>query len=80
MGETIFAKLGAKKMIIFDLLESLVRKIQMAYMAPRRTTEIVEAGRIRFHPQDARNWVLREYQKKLRKLNFSFEKRLFRNH
>lgn len=57
MGETLFAK-----------LEALARWAQLKYMAPRRTTEVVEPGRIRFHPQDAREWVLKEYQKRLDKL------------
>ncbi|MBU3957100.1 hypothetical protein KKI19_02405 [Patescibacteria group bacterium] len=60
MGEEIFAK-----------LEALARWTQLKYMAPRRTTEIVEPGRIRFHPQDAREWVLKEYQKRLKKLRIA---------
>jgi len=54
---------------IFSKLEALARWLQLKYMASRRTTEIVESGRIRFHPQDAREWVLREYSKRLKKLN-----------
>ncbi|HUV42805.1 MAG TPA: hypothetical protein VMY36_02750 [Patescibacteria group bacterium] len=57
MGETIFTK-----------LEALARWSQLKYMESRRTTEVIEAGRIRFHPQDARNWVLKEYQSRLKKL------------
>lgn len=57
MGEALFAK-----------LEALARWSQLKYMASRRTTEIVEPGRIRFHPQDAREWVLKEYQERLDKL------------
>ncbi len=53
---------------IFTKLEALARWLQLKYMASRRTTEIVEPGRIRFHPKDARVWVLREYQKRLDKL------------
>ena len=60
MGETLFAK-----------LEALARWAQLKYMQPRRTTEIVELGRIRFHPQDAREWVLEEYQKRLKKLQIA---------
>lgn len=55
MGETIFAK-----------LEALARWAQLKYMQPRRTTEIIEPGRIRFHPQDARKWVLKKYQARLK--------------
>lgn len=54
---------------IFGKLEALARWLQLKYMASRRTTEIVEPGRIRFHPKDAREWVLREYSKRLKKLN-----------
>ena len=57
MGEPFFAQ-----------LEALARWAQLKYMAPRRTTEVVEPGRIRFHPQDARNWVLKEYQARLKKI------------
>ena len=57
MGEAIFAK-----------LEALARWGQLKYMKPRRTTEVVEPGRIRFHPQDAREWVLKEYQTRLKEL------------
>lgn len=57
MGEEIFAK-----------LEALARWAQLKYMQPRRTTEVIEPGRIRFHPQDARNWVLKKYRERLKKL------------
>ena len=56
---------------IFSQLETLAKKAQLRYMEPKRTTEIIELGRIRFHPQDARNWVLREYKKRLRKLKIT---------
>jgi predicted nucleotidyltransferase len=50
-----------------SLLENIFRKIQIRYMQKRRTTEIIRDGIIRFHPQDARKWVLREYKKRLEK-------------
>lgn len=53
---------------ILSQLEALVCWFQLKYMATRRTTEIVEPGRIRFHPQDCRKWVLKEYEKRLRQL------------
>jgi hypothetical protein len=59
MGEKILTK-----------LETLARKSQLKYMASRRTTEIVEPGRVRFHPQDVKEWVLKEYQIKLKRLGF----------
>ncbi len=52
-------------------LEMLARKLQLHYMAKRKTTEITEPGRLRFHPQDARNWVLPEYEKRLAELEIS---------
>lgn len=56
---------------IFSKLEALARWVQLKYMSSRRTTEVVEPGRIRFHPQDAREWVLKEYQKRLEKLQLA---------
>lgn len=56
---------------IFTKLEALARWVQLKYMSSRRTTEVVEPGRIRFHPQDARRWVLKEYQKRLEKLQLA---------
>lgn len=58
MGEAILAQ-----------LEALVRWGQLKYMRPRRTIEVVEPGRIRFHPQDAGKWILKAYQTRLKKLN-----------
>jgi len=52
----------------FNFLEVIAYKIQVAYMSSRRTNEIVEPQRIRFHPQDCRGWILKKYQKKLRNL------------
>lgn len=57
---------------IFTQLEALARRLQLRYMAPRQTTEVVEPGRIRFHPHDARKWILREYEERLKKLGLSF--------
>lgn len=57
MGEKIFTK-----------LEALVRWLQLKYMENRRTTETVEPGRIRFHPNDCRRWILKGYKKRLKNL------------
>lgn len=57
MGEAIFAK-----------LEALACWAQLKYMQPRRTTEVIEPGRIRFHPRDCREWILKEYKKRLDEL------------
>lgn len=56
---------------ILTQLEALIQRRQLRYMNPRRTSEVVEPGRIRFHPQDAREWVLREYQARLKKLRLA---------
>lgn len=53
---------------VFSQLEKLARDWQIKYMSGRKTTEVTEAGRIRFHPQDARKWILKEYRKKLKEL------------
>ena len=59
---------------IFSQLENLVRNFQLKYMSSKKTIEVVEPGRIQFHPQDARSWVLKAYQKRLEKLELSFKK------
>ena len=56
---------------ILTKLEALVQRLQLRYMNPRRTNEVVETGRIRFHPQDARERVLREYKNRLKTLQIS---------
>jgi len=51
-----------------NFLELIAYKVQFAYMNSRRTKEIVEPQRVRFHPQDCREWILKKYQDKLREL------------
>ncbi len=51
-----------------NFLEYLAYKIQIAYMSSRRTSEVVEPYRVRFHPKDCRWWVLEEYKKRLKEL------------
>lgn len=50
-GETIF--------------EKLAKKIQLSYMKKKRTTEVIKKGILRFHPHDARVYVLTEWKKRL---------------
>lgn len=57
MGEKILTK-----------LEAIVRRVQLKYMAKRRTTETVESSRILFHPHNCRNWILKEYNQRLMEL------------
>jgi hypothetical protein len=40
----------------------------MKYMASKRTTEVVEEGRILFHPEDCRVKIMLEYEKRLKNL------------
>lgn len=54
--------------LVFSYLENIVKRFQLWYMEKRRTTEVISDGIIRFHPQDARGWVLREYGLRLQKL------------
>jgi len=53
---------------LLNFLEYFAYKIQIAYMSSRRTSEIVELHRIRFHPQDCRERIIKEYQKRLKLL------------
>ena len=48
-------------------LEGVFHAIGTSYMRKRKTTEVIEAGRIRFHPNDARVSVMREFESRLRK-------------
>lgn len=47
------------------IIENLLKNFQLWYMRNHRTSEVIKDGIIRFHPHDARKWVLEEYHKKL---------------
>lgn len=49
----------------FSFLENLAYKLQLKYMKKKKTVEITTPSVIRFHPQDTRQWVLDEYQKRV---------------
>ena len=51
--------------ILLNSAEIVLKKLQLWYMRKRQTTEVIRDGIIRFHPQDARVWVLRKYKKRL---------------
>ena len=55
---------------ILTQLESLVKRLQLKYMDAKRTTEVVEGGRILFHPKDCREQIMLEYEKRLKALGF----------
>lgn len=52
----------------FSFIERLAYRLQLTYMRSKRTTEIVEPHRVRFHPKDCRQWVMLEYHQRLKKL------------
>jgi hypothetical protein len=58
---------------ILTQLESLVKKLQLRYMADKRTTEVVEDGRILFHPGNGQKQIMLEYQKKLKALRIKIK-------
>ena len=65
-------KLDRKKSLLnfsisqfLNFCEVFLKHFQLWYMRNRRTTEIVSDGIIRFHPQDARIWILKEYLKRV---------------
>ena len=49
-------------------VEPFFQFVQLTYMKHRRTSEVIQKGYLRFHPNDARTWVLREYRKRLRQV------------
>lgn len=53
---------------ILGQLETLARFLQLKYMKSRRTTEVIEPGRLRFHPRDCREKIMLEYKSRLAKL------------
>jgi len=52
---------------LLNLVETSLKKFQLWYMRNRRTTEVIKNGVIRFHPEDARVWVMEKYKERLMK-------------
>ncbi|MBI3379490.1 hypothetical protein HY029_01905 [Candidatus Gottesmanbacteria bacterium] len=50
-----------------NLLENILRQFQLWYMRNRKTTEVIKEGVIRFHPHDARVWVMQKYRERFKK-------------
>lgn len=48
-----------------SVLERGLRRLQLGYMRRRLTSEVVSENYIRFHPQDARKWVLPAYRRRV---------------
>lgn len=47
---------------LFAPWEILAQLGQLWYMQKRRTHEVIQSGYLRFHPNDARRWILRRYR------------------
>ncbi len=54
-----------KANIFLDLVEVFCKRFQLWYMRKRRTAEVIKEGVIRFHPQDARTWIMDRYYRKI---------------
>lgn len=52
------------------------KQIQLIYMRRRRTQEVIGKYMLRFHPQDAREWVMSAYQERLKRLGITAEETL----
>ena len=57
-----------KKQATYSLFEKLAYILQKWYMRNKKTNEKISPSYVRFHPHDARDWVLKDYQNNL-KLN-----------
>ena len=55
-------------------LEPFARTLQHWYMKNRRTSEVIEAGVLRFHPRDARVWIKQAFKKRLSRYNLPLDK------
>ena len=56
------------------LADPAAKAIQEFYMRKRRTSEIVTATMLRFHPRDARVWIKQKLQKRLDKFGIPLDK------
>ncbi len=50
------------------IFEQLARQLQLKYMKSHRTTEVIQPGRLLFHPHNHQSKIMVEYQKRLKKL------------
>ncbi len=48
---------GRRIVLLLQRIESVMKAIQLRYMQPRRTSEVISDRTIRFHPNDARIWI-----------------------
>lgn len=57
--------------------EEFFRWAQLLYMSKRRTNEVVTEKFVRFHPRDARIWVMEAWKEKLVKYNIPLDSKFF---
>lgn len=55
------------KIFLIYFFDKIAQKIQLIYMKKRKTTEVIKKGYVRFHPKDARSWILPEYNRLVNK-------------
>lgn len=53
---------------LLSTFESLAGAFQLKYMKNKMTSEVVSPGYLRFHPNDARSWILPEFNKLVTKV------------
>jgi D-beta-D-heptose 7-phosphate kinase/D-beta-D-heptose 1-phosphate adenosyltransferase len=71
---TVFA---LSVIMLLKILEKSAKYLQLWYMNKRRTSEVVSDTIIRFHPHDARLWIHKELQTKLRRYHLPLDKNFF---
>ena len=49
-------------------IELLVKQLQLIYMKRKRTTETIRPAMLKFHPQDVRSRVMKEFEKRIKVL------------
>ncbi len=57
--------LRVQGLALIDFLEKVAYKLQLKYMKKKKTSETTTPSIIRFHPQDLRQKVLDEYQRRV---------------
>ena len=62
---------GSKKKNSSFILEHILRLIQLSYMRSKITTEQISSTQLFFHPKNIQMWVLKEYEKRLKRETFS---------
>lgn len=60
--------------LILSFFEPLVRALQLWYMRRHRTSEVISAGVLRFHPRDARAWIKQKLAVRLGLYNIPLDK------